>query len=457
MKLSFWGAAGVVTGSMHQLTVAGRQYLLDCGMYQGRRKEAERQNRSFPFPADSIDAVLLSHAHIDHSGNLPLLRKNGFHNPIYATPATADLCGAMLRDTGKIQEQDARFLNKRRHEGDPMIEALFTIADAELTLPLFKTVPYYTPTNVAPGLKYTAYDAGHILGSSSLLIEADGVRLCFSGDVGRPGLPIVRDPDKMPPADYLIMESTYGNKLHEPDETVKDKLCAVVNDAVARGGRVIVPAFAVGRVQQLVLLLHELSNTGCIPKIPIFVDSPLAVDVTAVFRNHPECYDDEVKALLQEGDPFGFRELRYIRETEESKKLNSISGPYVVISPSGMCEAGRVLHHLANNIGDERNTVLITGYQADNTLGRKLLNRWDHVNILGNSYQLRAKVESLQALSGHADRDELLSWMKPMVPTLKKVFLVHGENGQPEKLAETIQGLYHVETIVAQRGASFDL
>jgi metallo-beta-lactamase family protein len=253
------------------------------------------------------------------------------------------------------------------------------------------------------------------------------------------------------------MESTYGNKLHEPDETVKDKLCAVVNDAVARGGRVIVPAFAVGRVQQLVLLLHELSNTGCIPKIPIFVDSPLAVDVTAVFRNHPECYDDEVKALLQEGDPFGFRELRYIRETEESKKLNSISGPYVVISPSGMCEAGRVLHHLANNIGDERNTVLITGYQADNTLGRKLLNRWDHVNILGNSYQLRAKVESLQALSGHADRDELLSWMKPMVPTLKKVFLVHGENGQPEKLAETIQGLYHVETIVAQRGASFDL
>jgi metallo-beta-lactamase family protein len=426
-------------------------------MYQGRRKEAERQNRQFPFPADSIDAVLLSHAHIDHSGNLPLLTKNGFHNPIYTTPATADLCGAMLRDTGKIQEQDARFLNKRRREGDPMVEALFTIADAELTMPLFKTVPYYAPTNVAPELKYTAYDAGHILGSSSLLIEADGVRLCFSGDVGRPGLPIVRDPDKMPPADYLIMESTYGDKLHEPDETVKDKLCAVVNDAVARGGRVIVPAFAVGRVQQLVLLLHELSNTGCIPKIPIFVDSPLAVDVTAVFRNHPECYDDQVKALLQEGDPFGFRELRYIRETEESKKLNSISGPYVVISPSGMCEAGRVLHHLANNIGDDRNTVLITGYQADNTLGRKLLNRWDRVNILGNSYQLRAKVESLQALSGHADRDELLTWMKPMVPTLKKVFLVHGENGQPEKLAETIQGLYHVETVVAQRGASFDL
>jgi metallo-beta-lactamase family protein len=457
MKLSFWGAAGVVTGSMHQLTVAGRQYLLDCGMYQGRRKEAERQNRSFPFPADSIDAVLLSHAHIDHSGNLPLLRKNGFHNPIYTTPATADLCGAMLRDTGKIQEQDARFLNKRRREGDPIVQPLFTIADAEMTMPLFKTIPYYAPTEVAPGLKYTAYDAGHILGSSSLLIEADGVRLCFSGDVGRPGLPIVRDPDKMPPADYLIMESTYGDRLHEPDETVKDKLCAVVNDAVARGGRVIVPAFAVGRVQQLVLLLHELSNTGCIPKIPIFVDSPLAVDVTKVFRDHPECYDDEVKVFLEEGDPFGFRELRYIRETEDSKKLNSLSGPYVVISPSGMCEAGRVLHHLANNIGDDRNTVLITGYQADNTLGRKLLNRWDRVNILGNSYQLRAKVESLQALSGHADREELLAWMKPMVPTLKKIFLVHGENGQPEKLAETIQGRYHVETVVAQRGSSFDL
>jgi metallo-beta-lactamase family protein len=457
MKLSFWGGAGVVTGSMHQLTVDGKNYLLDCGMYQGRRKEAEKQNRGFPFPASSIDAVILSHAHIDHSGNLPLLVKNGFHNPIFTTPATADLCAAMLRDTGKIQEQDARFLNKRRREGEPPVEPLYTIADAEKTLPLFKTVPYYQKTNLAQGFSYTPYDAGHILGSSSLLIEGDGVRLCFSGDVGRPGLPIIRDPDTMPPADYLIMESTYGDRIHEPDQTVGDTLCEVVNRTFNRGGRLIVPAFAVGRVQQLVLLLNELNRAGRIPKVPIFVDSPLAVDVTKVFRDHPECYDDKVKAMIKDGDPFGFGRLRYVRETEESKKLNSLQGPYIVISPSGMCEAGRVLHHLANNISDERNTVLITGYQADNTLGRKLLNHWDRVNILGNSYQVRAEVASLQALSGHADRDELLAWMKPMVPTLKKVFLVHGEDDQPKKLAETIQSLYDVETVVAQRGTSFEL
>jgi metallo-beta-lactamase family protein len=457
MKLTFWGAAGVVTGSMHHLTVGGKNYLLDCGMYQGRRKEAEKQNREFPFPASSIDAVILSHAHIDHSGNLPLLVKNGFHNPIYATPATADLCGAMLRDTGKIQEQDARFLNKRRREGEPPVEALFTIADAEKTLPLFKTVPYYQKTSVAQGFSYTPYDAGHILGSSSLLIESEGVRLCFSGDVGRPGLPIIRDPDTMPAADYLIMESTYGDRIHEPDQTVGDTLCEVVNRTVKRGGRLIVPAFAVGRVQQLVLLLNQLNRAGRIPKVPIFVDSPLAVDVTKVFRDHPECYDDQVKEMLKDGDPFGFGQLRYVRETEESKKLNTLQGPYIVISPSGMCEAGRVLHHLANNISDERNTILITGYQADNTLGRKLLTHWDRVNILGNSYQLRAEVASLQALSGHADRDELLAWMKPMVPTLKKVFLVHGEDDQPQKLAETIQRVYHVETVVAQRGTSFEL
>jgi metallo-beta-lactamase family protein len=456
MKITFWGAAGVVTGSMHQLSTGGKSYLLDCGMYQGRRKEAERQNRHFPFAPNSIDAVILSHAHIDHSGNLPLLMKNGFHNPIYATPATVDLCRAMLRDTGHIQEQDARFLNRHRHNGEE-VQPLYTIADAEATLPLFTPAPYYKPQQVSPGLRYECYDAGHMLGSSSILLEADGVRLCFSGDVGRPGLPIIRDPDPMPPADYLIMESTYGDRLHEAESTVIDKLCGIVNRTVGNGGRLIVPAFAVGRVQQLVLLLHQLSNEGRIPKVPIFVDSPLAVDVTKVFRGHPECFNEETKKYLQAGDPFGFGELTYVRETEDSKKLNSLKGSFIVISPSGMCEAGRVLHHLRNNIEDERNTVLITGYQAEHTLGRKLLDGVEQVNILGGSYTLRAGVESLQALSGHADRDELLAWMKPMAPTLKKVFLVHGEQGQPEKLAVTIRKVYNVETVAVQRGASFTL
>ncbi len=455
MKLTFWGAAGVVTGSMHQLSIGNKNYLLDCGIYQGHRREAEEQNKHFPFSPGSIEAVVLSHAHIDHSGNLPLLVKGGFRGPIFATPATTDLCRAMLLDTARIQEQDARFLN--RHGSNNPIQPLYTSADAEATLPLFKQVAYYTPTIISPELRYQAYDAGHILGSSSVLLEGDGVRLCFSGDLGRPGLPIIRNPDTMPPADYLIMESTYGDRLHDQEATVIDKLREVVTRTVQNLGRVIVPAFAVGRVQQLVLLLHQLANEGRIPKVPIFVDSPLAVDVTEVFRAHPECYNEDTRGYLKEGDPFGFSQLRYIRDAADSKKLNTMNGPFVVISPSGMCEAGRVLHHLANNIQDERNTILITGYQAENTLGRHLLDGASTVNILGSSYQRRAKVESLQALSGHADRDELLAWMKPMTPTLKKVFLVHGEDDQPKKLAETIWDTYNVETLVVQRGMTADL
>ena len=460
MKLTFWGAAGVVTGSMHQLEADGKAYLLDCGMYQGRRKEAEEQNRHLPFQAKSIDAMILSHAHIDHSGNLPLLVKNGFRGPIYATPASIDLCDAMLRDTAHIQEHDARFINKRR--GNATVIPLYNLADVEATLPLFRPAPYHTPTTLAPRLSYQAYDAGHMLGSSSIVIEHQtdgaGVRLAFSGDVGRPGLPIVRDPETMPPAEYLILESTYGDRLHAPDRSVIENLAAVVNRTVARGGRLIVPAFAVGRAQQLVLLLHQLTNEKRIPSVPVFVDSPLAVNVTRVFRAHPECFDDEALKYLRDGeDPFGFKRLQYIREAEDSKKLNHLQGPMIVISPSGMCEAGRVLHHLRNNIEDPRNTVLITGYQAENTLGRKLLDRLPEVRIFGETVQPRAEVASLQELSGHADRAELIAWIKPMAATLKKIFLVHGEPDQARGLAEAIQRTYSIETIAPRRGQSFDL
>jgi metallo-beta-lactamase family protein len=448
-----------VTGSMHHLESGGKRYLLDCGMYQGRRKDAEEQNRHFPFKASSIEAVLLSHAHIDHTGNLPLLVKNGFSGPIYATPATADLCNWMLRDTAHIMESDAEFVSRRTHH---QVQPLFTMADAEATLPLFRPVNYHQLTQVNPALSFQSYDAGHMLGSSSIVLrETTGgrsVSLCFSGDVGRPGLPIVRDPEALPPVDYLIMESTYGNRLHEQEGEVIDHLADVVNRTVGRGGRVVVPAFAVGRTQQIVLLLHQLSNERRIPSLPIFVDSPLAVNVTKVFRDHPECFDEGTNEFLKNGeDPFGFSRLQYVREAVDSKKLNSLEGPYIVISPSGMCEVGRVLHHLRHNIGDDRNTVLITGFQAENTLGRKLVEGMKEVKIFGEPMEVKAEIASLQALSGHADRAELLTWLKPMTPALKKIFLVHGEPDQAAGLIESIRSTYGIETVAPQRGQSYEL
>ena len=459
MKLTFYGAASTVTGSMHHLESEGKRYLLDCGMYQGRRKEAEQQNRNLPFQASAIDGVVLSHAHIDHTGILPLLVKNGFRGPVYATPATADLCNWMLRDTAHIMESDAEFVSRRTRQA---VNPLFTMKDAEATLPLFRQVDYHTPTQLNPALSYESYDAGHMLGSSCVVLRENtggkAVSLCFSGDVGRPGLPIVRDPEVLPPVDYLIMESTYGNRLHEQQGEVVDHLAEVVNRTVKRGGRVIVPAFAVGRTQQVVLLLHQLSNEKRIPTLPIFVDSPLAVNVTRVFRDHPECFDEETRKFLDDGqDPFGFKSLQYVREAADSKKLNNLQGPFIVISPSGMCEVGRVLHHLRHNIGDARNTVLITGFQAENTLGRKLVDGMKEVKIFGELVEVRAEVASLQALSGHADRNELLSWLKPMTPTLKKIFLVHGEPDQAEGLTAAIRQTYGIEAVAVRRGQSYEL
>jgi metallo-beta-lactamase family protein len=468
MKLTFWGAAGQVTGSMHLVESDGKRILLDCGMNQGRRKDADRKNRCLPFIGSSINAVVLSHAHIDHSGNLPTLVKNGFSGPIYTTPATIDLCNWMLRDTAHIQEKDAEFLNKRRdHRRAAGIEnghvtPLYTMEDAERTLPLFQPVGYHQPQHLTPELIYVPYDAGHILGSSCVVVhEAQGdkcVRLAFSGDVGRPNLPIIRDPETMPPADYLIMESTYGGRLHKSATHVENKLADVVIRTARRGGRIIVPAFAVGRTQQLVLLLHNLANQKRIPNIPIFVDSPLAVNVTAVHRDHPECFDEETCAFLRNHeDPFGFQRLQYIREASESKKLNELHGPMVIISASGMCEQGRILHHLWNNIEDPRNTVLITGFQAEDTLGRKLIEKWPEVRIFGEPKRVRAEISSLDELSGHADQHELLEWIKPMASVLRKVFLVHGEPQQAQTLAKLLGSQYGLEVTVPKPGEQFEL
>ena len=468
MKLTFWVAAGEVTGSMHLVESGGKRILLDCGLNQGRRKESDRKNRNLPFDASSIDAVVLSHAHIDHSGNLPTLVRKGFSGPIYTTPATADLCNWMLRDTAHIQEKDAEFLNKRRDKRkaagaeNGIVEPLYGMADAERTLPLFQPVPYHSPQLVAPNLNYVAYDAGHILGSSFVVLQeaSDGkrVRLAFSGDVGRPNLPIIRDPEPLAEADYLILESTYGGRLHKDVSHVITKLENVVKRTAGRGGRIIVPAFAVGRTQQLVLLLHQLANEKRIPNIPIFVDSPLAANVTAVHRDHPECFDEETRAYLQNGeDPFGFRRLQYIRDAAESKKLNDLHGPFVVISASGMAEQGRILHHLRNNIEDPRNTVLITGFMAQDTLGRKLVDKWPEVKIFGEPMRVRAEISSLDELSGHADQRELLEWVRPMAGRLRKVFLVHGEASQSATLAKLLYTQYNLETVVAAPGQSYEL
>jgi metallo-beta-lactamase family protein len=336
------------------------------------------------------------------------------------------------------------------------------MADAERTLPLFQPVGYHSPQMLGPELMYVPYDAGHILGSSSVVLHegADGerVRLCFSGDVGRPNLPIIRDPEPIPPADYLIMESTYGGRRHKDVSHVENKLREVVNRTARRGGRIIVPAFAVGRTQQLVLLLHQLANTKQIPNIPIFVDSPLALNVTQVHRDHPECFDDEAREYLRHGeDPFGFQRLQYVREASESKKLNDLHGPLVVISASGMCEQGRILHHLRNNIEDPRNTVLVTGFMAQDTLGRKLVEKWQEVLIFGEPMRVRAEIASLDELSGHADQQELLQWVKPLAASLRKVFLVHGEPAQAETLAKLLHSTYGLEVAVPQPGQSFDL
>jgi metallo-beta-lactamase family protein len=468
MRLTFWGAAGEVTGSMHLVEAGGKRVLLDCGLHQGRRREADFKNRHLPYEGRSVDAVVLSHAHIDHSGSLPTLVKDGFSGPIFSTPATIDLCRWMLRDTAFIQEKDAEFLNKRADRrkaagwGDGVVTPIYTMADAERTLPLFRPVGYHEPQDLAPGLSYTPYDAGHILGSSSVVLEeqANGarVRLAFSGDVGRPSVPIIRDPETPPAADYLILESTYGGRFHKSMEHVENKLAAVVTRTARRGGRIIVPSFAVGRTQELVYLLHGLATAGKIPNIPIFVDSPLATDVTQVHRDHPECFDPETLAYLNDGqDPFGFSRLRYIRDAAESKKLNDLHGPFVVISASGMAEHGRILHHLRNNIEDPRNTILITGFMAADTLGRKLVEKYSEVRIFGEPAQVRAEIASVDELSAHADQGELMHWIEPLVPSLRRVFVVHGEPEQSQTLARLLASKYNLDVVVPKPGESFDL
>jgi metallo-beta-lactamase family protein len=479
MKITFHGAARTVTGSQHLIEVNDTRILLDCGLYQGRRAESRERNTHFPFNPATIDMVILSHAHIDHSGNLPNLVKRGFNGDIICTSATRDLCAAMLPDSGYVQERDAEFVNKRlrrKHRiDDPPLEPvqpIYTQRDALDTMPYFTTRDYHRPAKIAPGVTLTFLDAGHMLGSTIVVldIEDQGTggqsingqarRLVFSGDLGRTGIPIIRDPEFVDRADILIMESTYGDRLHEQYFASTEKLEQVVLETYGRGGSIVMPAFAVGRTQQLVLTLHQLIDRGDIPAMPIFVDSPLAVNVTSVFRLHPECYDDEIRAFMIEPgnhDPFGFERLTYVRTVEESKRINFLRDPAIIISASGMAEFGRVLHHLKHRIEDPNNTVLITGWQAPNTLGRRLVEGVDLVRIFGEEYRLRAHVEVINGFSGHADRDELVEWVDHIEQKPQRTFLVHGEEEPAESLQHILNERFNMQVDIPQMGQAFEV
>lgn len=465
MKLQFTGAARTVTGSRHLLTVNGKKILLDCGLYQGRRKEAYEINKKFSFDPAEIDAVLLSHAHIDHSGNIPNLVKNGFKGHIYATSATVDLCQIMLRDSAYLQEKDVKYVNKRRaKQNKKLFEPLYEIEDAENAMQHFIGLQYDKTVEIVPGVKATFRDAGHILGSAAILLEirenGKYTRLGFSGDIGREDMPILRDPNLLTDLDVLIMESTYGNRLHPVPDEVEEEIASTVNEVIKSGGKIIIPAFAVGRTQLLVYVMHKLFDENRIPVFPIFVDSPLAVNATEVFRMHPECYDRETYRVFLENheDPFGFNRLTYIRDTEESKKLNDFKGPCMIISASGMAEGGRIVHHLANNIEDPNNLILFAGYAAQETLARKIMEGAEEVNILGSSFKVRSKIKKIDYFSAHADRNGLLDYLKLCpIKKLKHIFLVHGEEEEALPLREELVRRGYPSASFPQQGETVEI
>jgi len=456
IAVTFWGAAHTVTGSMHLVEAGRRKILLDCGFYQGRRSEAYERNKNFPFPPSDIDAVVLSHAHIDHCGNLPNLVKRGFKGPIYCTPATRDLIAIMLADSAKIQEEDASHLNRHRRPGDPEIEPIYDYRDVRRTMKLARAVPYDPDYDLGEGMRVRFVDAGHLLGSAMVHLGFDGGRsITFTGDLGRAGLPILRDPAPVPPADLLISECTYGGRNHPGIEMLAGDLQVVVQRTIERGGKVLVPAFSLGRTQAIVFFLHQLIAAGRLPRLPIYVDSPLSAAATEVFRMHPECFDEETSLhLYKDPDLFGDKLVRYVHDVDESKALNGRIEPSIIIAASGMCESGRILHHLRHNIEDPRNTVLIIGFQAPETLGRRLVEKKSEVKILGRPVSLRAEVVVMNGFSGHAGRDDLLAALTPLADPKRKLRFVHGEPDQAEALMATLKERGFVDVAYPTRGES---
>jgi len=447
MKVHFLGATRTTTGSMYLFEINGKRLLLECGLFQGHREETTRRNCCFPFTPRQIDAVILSHAHIDHAGNLPNLVKQGYAGPIHCTNATRDLCGIMLIDSAHIQEQDALFVSKwRAKKKQPPVEPLYHIADAEKAVKQLIAHAYNQPMPVTDGVTVTFRDAGHILGSAQVVLDVEEkgrkFRWLFSGDVGRGGDEILRDPVAVENVDYLQIESTYGGREHAVRTDADATVCRLVGTALNQQGKVIIPSFSVGRTQQIVYVLHEITLSGCLPRVPIFVDSPLSVNATEVYRRHTECYNDGIARFLHEQEnPFGMANLTYISDAEESRKLNDRKEPMVIISASGMCEAGRIRHHLKNNIGFANNLILFIGYCAEGTLGDQITKGKSPVNIFGDPYEVRAQIASLDTYSGHADKNELKRYVQKITGNIRRIFCVHGEESQCLAHAETLRAM----------------
>jgi metallo-beta-lactamase family protein len=463
MQIEFAGAAREVTGSCHILRVNGKTVLLDCGMFQGRRSETREKNLELPLPIEQIDAVVLSHAHIDHSGRLPFLTRHGYRGPVYCTAATRDLCAVMLADSAYIQEKDAEFLARRKQE---VAEPLYAMRDATIAVERMISLTYDKTFEVVPGVRATFTDAGHILGSASVVLEcAEGNakrRVVFSGDVGRAGLPIIRDPHPPAGADVVLLESTYGNRDHPSVANARAELARVIRETAARGGKVLVPAFSVGRTQEIVYDLHVLAREGAIPEIPIYIDSPLAIDTTSVFAMHPEVFDQTEDLVRRVEDLFHFTQVRYTREASESKALNTMHGPMVIIAASGMAEAGRILHHLAHGAADPRTTILIVGFQAEHTLGRRIVERAPMIRVFGEEIPLRAHVEILNGYSAHGDRTELQRWLDAVragnpSEAAPVVHLVHGEPEAQDAFAVQLRGVGYASTSAPVRHSTITL
>jgi metallo-beta-lactamase family protein len=456
--ITFWGATQAVSGSMHILEVGNRKLLLDCGLYQGRREEARQRNSRFPFHPKQIDAVLLTHAHIDHSGNLPNLVRQGFSGPIYCTPATRDLLAIMLADSARIQEEDAAHLNIIRNYAEPWVQPLYTQADVDDTLRQCVPISYEKPKDIFDEVRVTMYDAGHVIGSTMLhfrLRTADGRHrtLTYTGDLGRRGVPILKPAAPVPPADLIVCESTYGGRVHEPMDQTAEKLWAAINRTYQRGGKVLIPAFSLGRTQLIVHFLREGIRRGKIPPEPIYVDSPLAADIADVYRNHPECLDPElVKSLRDDPEFLGSDMVHYVRNFEESLHLAKRPGSAVLIAASGMCDAGRILHHLKHTVFDPRCTVILVSYQAPGTVGRRLIERGPTVRFLGKDWNKWIDVVHLDGFSGHADRNDFREIFTPLAGKVQRVRLIHGEPEQAESLLTMLREMGFSDVAIPEPG-----
>jgi metallo-beta-lactamase family protein len=460
------GAAEEVTGSKHVLETGGRSYLIDCGAFQGSRAEADKKNRDFGIEADRIDGVILTHGHFDHCGMLPMLPKKGFRGNIYATPATRDISSLVMMDSANIQARDAEYLKKQALKKGEKFDwtPLYTEKDAIEATSQIMGVSYHRPFFMGDGIQCEFYDAGHILGSAlaSVTVKKNGEErtILFSGDLGRKGKPIIRDPEYPPAPDYLVIESTYGDRKHDNTDDAMKKLAEIAKKAADTKGKIIIPSFAIERTQELVYYFHLLTDDKTIPEIPMFVDSPMATNATTIFQVHPECYDDSIHEafIKHHKNPFGFNSLHFTTSINESKALNDLKGPAIIISADGMCEAGRIQHHLINNISDPNNTILLVGFMAENTLGRRLQNREDEVKIHGMWVKRKACVENINAFSAHADYEEAGAWLDKLdLSKLKKILIVHGEKKAQAAFKKYLSEKYSAEPIIVKYGETYKL